>query len=206
GGIKMNKKIVAFAAFLVLLVGVGYAVTDAETLKKQKFNPISSYHEIAKSKSNLIEYKNKVEEKLKELNNEASSEKEVFVTLTFTKPLNEGELANLVSKYNIKVDQIKGRAIEKGTGLKATFGLKPVEGQLIDKIALENILSQNEAVFKGFIEAVVVIKNKDLQELKNEKLVYLADPSADEHFVSNPKHDSMPGVYWELEKYNLVAN
>ncbi|GAW27509.1 hypothetical protein [Carboxydocella sp. ULO1] len=46
---------------------------------------------------------------------------------------------------------------------------------------------------------VAYVPNKNLKELAANKLVFLADPSADEHLIANPKKDFMPGLFWKLD-------
>lgn len=67
------------------------------------------------------------------------------------------------------------------------------------------MLERNGADLVGFIEARGYIPNRDLKALAADQLVFLADPSADQHLVSNPKKNFMPGVFWKLEDLGLVT-
>jgi len=128
------------------------------------------------------------------------------VTITFLKYVSEEELEKLVKDYNIEVLAIEGRSIERGTNLKGTFFVTPENGMLYDKKLLGDLLRRNNAEFKGFITLVANIENKDTQRLRKEQLVFLIDPSADAHFVKNPKHERTnswdgyaPDVFAEIE-------
>lgn len=119
--------------------------------------------------------------------------------------MEENELHALVARHGLRVDQITGRAIERMSGVRATFGVTPdSRNDLFDSAKLDEMLERNGADFRGFIEARVFVPNRSLSALASDGLVFLADPSADEHLVSNPNHDFMPGVYWKLENLGLV--
>ena len=46
---------------------------------------------------------------------------------------------------------------------------------------------------------------KNIEQLAQSPFVFLVDPSADNHLVSNPKKKTMPGVFWKLEDNDLVV-
>ncbi len=96
------------------------------------------------------------------------------------------------------------RAIEKKGSMRATISAGYREDTLFDREWLNRKLSGNEATFKGFIEAVAYIPSKNLKENINDKLVFLADPSADKHLVNNPRGKFVSGVYWHLEDLNML--
>ncbi|GEN36377.1 hypothetical protein [Aneurinibacillus danicus] len=58
---------------------------------------------------------------------------------------------------------------------------------------------------KGFIEIVAKVPNKELVNVKKDEDVFLADVSADNHLISNPKNKTMPGLFWDLEENQMVT-
>ncbi|GAV25600.1 hypothetical protein ciss_15330 [Carboxydothermus islandicus] len=202
---KFNASILIFLLAILVCI-VSFTIVRVEALQKEPiFNPIAAYKVVGTSKTDLINYKNQVKVKIDKINETLSPNENVLVTITFIKPLNQKELAELVQNYSLSVLQIKGRVIENKTGLRATISLSPENGNLFNTSDLEQMIKRNDAVFKGFIEIVANVKREKLVSLSEDKLVFLVDPSADKHLISNPKKKFMPGVFWNLEDNGLVA-
>lgn len=108
---------------------IGAKVTEVDNSKK--FGYAEVYKKIDKSKNGLLKYKKENDIKLDQLANENSDQDGVLVTVTFTKPLNESQVTKLVDDYQIKVDQLIGRAVEEN-GLRASFGVSPTPGSLVE--------------------------------------------------------------------------
>ncbi|MFC4767536.1 hypothetical protein [Effusibacillus consociatus] len=193
----------------LLVGGLGTAVAGIASAtqeeQKPKFNPFQIHQKIVKSKEGLLKYKKESENTLKKLQNEISQQEEVFVTITLAKPINEGQLTKLVNNYKLNVQHTLIRSIEKDTKLRGTLLMSPSEKGLFDKTALDRIMTQNDATFKGFIEIVATVPNANLQGLASDQLVFLVDSSGDEHFVFNPKKKYVPGVFWDLEDTNMIS-
>jgi len=205
------KKFILVLLILVASIPIGYKIATGKYSEKQPVNFIQSIR-MSQTKEGLLSYKQSIEIKLDMIEKEAPEMEVYFVTITFSQYLNEFELEDLVKRYNLKVHAIVGRTIEKDTGLKGTF-LIGIEDMKIeyDKKDLENMLSRNDAVFKGFIELIADVSKRDLCLLKNDERVFLVDVSADSHFVLNPKHEKtkswdgyMQGIFDGLEKFGLV--
>lgn len=207
----MKKIIVILIILISLTLGV-FEFLKAFSQDKPYFDMFSIVREFSLSKDHLLNYKNKVDKVLDKIKVEKSPFEKYFVTITFSKFVNKEELEKLVKAYNIEVLAIEGRSIEKGTNLKGTFLVAPENGMLYDEKLLLDMLKRNDAEFKGFTAIIGNIQNKDMQELRNDKIVFLIDPSADPHFVRNPKHEKTnswdgyaPDVFAELEEYSLIG-
>jgi len=205
------KKIMIVLIILVSLTLGTFGFLKASSQDKSFFNMFSIAMETTQGKDSILNYKNKVEKVLDEIKLEIPLEEKYFVTITLSKYVTEEELEKLVKEYNIEILAIEGRSVEKGTNLKGTFFVTPENGMLYDKKLLLDILQRNEAEFKGFTAIVANTQNKDIQKLRNDKMVFLIDPSADTHFVRNPKHEKTnswdgyaPSLFPELEKDNLL--
>jgi len=205
------KKIIIVLIILVSLTLGTFGFLKASSQDKPFFDMFSIAREISQGKDSILNYKNKVDKVLDKIKVESSLEEKYFVTITFSKFVTDEELKKLVKEYNIEILAIEGRSIEKGTNLKGTFFVTPENGMLYDKKLLLDMLQRNNAEFKGFIAIVVNIQNKDIQKLRNNKIVFLIDPSADTHFVRNPKHEKTnswdgyaPSLFSELEKNKLL--
>jgi|GEM_PF-1976941 len=205
------KKIIIVLIILVSLALGTFGFLKASSQDKPFFNMFSIAREISQGKDSILNYKNKVDRILDKIKLEIPLEEKYFVTITFSKFVTEEELEKLVKEYNIEILAIEGRSIEKGTNLKGSFFVTPENGMLYDKKLLLDMLQRNNAEFKGFIAVVGNIQNKDIQKLRNDKIVFLIDPSADMHFVRNPKHEKTnswdgyaPSLFTELEKNNLL--
>lgn len=205
------KKIIIVLIILVSLTLGTFGFLKASSQDKPFFDMFSIAREISQGKDSILSYKNKVEKVLDKIEVEIPKEEKYFVTITFSKFVTDEELKKLVKEYNIEILAIEGRSIEKGTNLKGTFFVTPENGMLYDKKLLLDMLQRNDAEFKGFIAIVVNIQNKDIQKLRNNKIVFLIDPSADTHFVRNPKHEKTnswdgyaPSLFSELEKNKLL--
>jgi len=205
------KKITIVLIILVSITLGTFGFLKAFSQDKPFFDMFSIAREISQGKDSILNYKNKVEKVLDKIKVGSPLEEKYFVTITLSKFVTEEELEKLVKDYNIEMLAIEGRSIEKGTNLKGTFFVTPENGMLYDKKLLLDMLQRNDAEFKGFIAIVVNIQNEDIQKLRNNKIVFLIDPSTDTHFVRNPKHEKTnswdgyaPSVFSELEKNNLL--
>lgn len=200
----IGKTLLIGTAATIISIGTlaaGWAVTDS---KKPKFDLLDSYEKIEKSKQGLLKYKEEAKSKISKVKSEASPQEDILVTITFSKPLNEAQVAKLSNDYQLQVSQAIGRAVEED-GQRASFGIVPTSTNLVDKEMLKAIFSDKKAEIKGFIELVANVPSSNLQSLANEPNVFLVDPSADESLTLNPDKDTMPGVYWNLEDFNMVA-
>jgi len=202
------KKIMIVLIILVSLTLGTFGFLKASSQDKSFFNMFSIAMETTQGKDSILNYKNKVEKVLDEIKLEIPLEEKYFVTITLSKYVTEEELEKLVKEYNIEILAIEGRSVEKGTNLKGTFFVTPENGMLYDKKLLLDILQRNEAEFKGFTAIVANTQNKDIQKLRNDKMVFLIDPSADTHFVRNPKHEKTnswdgyaPSLYEQSDNY-----
>ncbi|MFC4767846.1 hypothetical protein, partial [Effusibacillus consociatus] len=155
-----------------------------------------------------FKYKKENQNKLDKLSIEVGSQEEVFVTITFAKPIDDTKLNKFIQDYKLNVKHAIVRSTEKGTNLRGTLLMKPEASGTFEKQSMDEIhqlLTGNQATFKGFIELVATVPNSQLKALTADQLVFLADPSADDHFVSNAKNEYMPGVFWNLEDTNMVS-
>lgn len=206
----MKKIIFILIVLMSLTLGV-FGFLKAFSQDKPYFDMFSIAREFSLSKEHLLNYKNKIDKVLDRIKDKESPFEKYFLTITFSKYINKEELERLVKAYNIEVLAIEGRSIEKGTNLKGTFLVGPENGMLYDEKLLLDMLKRNNTEFKGFAAIIGNIQNKDIQRLRNNKIVFLIDPSADTHFVRNPKHERTnswdgyaPSVFPELEKNNLL--
>jgi len=205
------RKLIIIGVILVSITLGAFGFLKAYSQDKPFFDMFTIAKEFSLSKDHLLNYKNKIDKTLDKIKTGKSRFEKYFVTITFSKYVSEEELEKLVKEYNIKVLAIEGRSIERGTNLQGTFFITPENGMLYDKKLLGDLLKRNDAEFKGFVAIVANIENKDIQQLRKEQLVFLIDPSADAHFVKNPKHERTnswdgyaPNVFAELEKYSLI--
>lgn len=203
----MKSKVkLLMVAGIVTLIGVTSVTTNAQILKPN-FNPVAEYeNKIKKSKNGLLSYKAENKKKLDKLNAEVDLEQEVFITITFNKPLNKAQVTKLANDYELKIRSSIAR-VKGENGLRGTMiSNVPTEDGLINEETTNLSMSQNNSEFKGFIEVVGTIPNKNLQALASlESFVFLVDPSADTNLVLNTKKRHMPGVFWLLEDNNMVA-
>lgn len=160
---------------------------------KPPFDPLRSYASIKKTEPGLLEYKAKCVKRLESMDKRFPAEDKVFVTATFTRYLSKEEVGRLEKEHQLKIHLIMSRSIEKDTGLRGTIGEKSYKGK-------------HRRDFIGFIEVVAEIPNARLKDLATDRHVFLVDPSADSHFVSNPEKDYMPGVFWALEDLGMLAH
>jgi hypothetical protein len=193
------------AASLATTILVANANTDAQS-PKPKFNSIEHYDKkIKKSKEGLLSYKAETKKKIDKLTSEVASEEEIFVTITFTKPVNKAQVTKLVNDYNLKIGYSIAR-LKGENGLRSTMFTKASpENGFINEETTNLSSSQNKSEFKGFIELIGTVPSKKLQALASENFVFLVDPSADSHLVLNPKMDYVPGAFWKLEDNNMVT-
>lgn len=190
----------------VALLGVASVTTNAQ-ISRPNFNPVAEYeNKIKKSNNGLLSYKAENKKKLDKLSAEVVPEQEVFVTITFNKPLNKAQVTKLANDYDLKIRSSIAR-VKGENGLRGTMiSNVSIEDGLINEETTNLSMSQNNSEFKGFIEVVGTITNKNLQALASlESFVFLVDPSADTNLVSNTKKRHMPGVFWLLEDNNMVA-
>lgn len=88
----------------------------------------------------------------------------------------------------------------------ATISLEPTDkGDLYDKEILKDMLSVNNALFKGFIEMVAYMPSGEMDRLVNDALVFTVDPSADTHIIENPNNKFAHGVFWNLEEFKIIS-
>ena len=205
------KKMIIISIILVSLALSTFGFLRAYSQDKPFFDMFSMAGEISQSKDSLLNYKAKIDRVLDKIKLEQSPTEKYFVTTTFSKYVSKEELEKLVKDYNIEVLAIEGRSIEKGTMLKGTFFVAPENGMLYDEKLLLDMLKRNDAAFKGFTAVIANMQNQDIQKLRNNKMVFLIDTSADTHFVRNPEHEETnswdgyaPSVFAELEKNNLL--
>ena len=197
---KSTRIIVSLCLTAALLIGV-FCIAEAKA--GDVFSPIKARREIENSESGLLQYKSANNEKIAKLNAEVNADEDILVTVTFAKPLNENQFTKIVNDYGLKVHHVLARAVEKDLK-RATISLGSQQDMLINKKYLENSLLRNEAKFKGFIEVVTYVPNKNLSNLANDKLVFLVDPSATKQLTENPRNKFMPGLYWSLEDLKMV--
>jgi len=95
---------------------------------------------------------------------------------------------------------------EKTTNLRGTLQFAVDGDPRSEQDEFNQMISSNERVFQGFIEAVGHIQVENIDKLCKNELVFLVDPSADQRFFYNPDKKSAPGVFWKLEEYGLVAD
>lgn len=198
---RLRKGLVVLAVVMALGVGV-FSTNAANTTPK--FNALASYEEIGKTKEDILGYKMANNNKIDKLNKEVAAENKIRVTITLAKHLNESQLSKLVKDHGLDVHHVIVRAIEGGTGLRSTMSLAPTKDQVYDKEALKDMLDSHDATLKGFIEIVAYVPNGNLQKLKNDRLVFLVDPSADRNLTQNPEGDFMPGLFWTLEDFDML--
>ncbi|ADG83583.1 hypothetical protein [Thermincola potens] len=192
-------KIILLLSLCLIIASIG--VTSAAYAGKKKFNWLATFETIEKSKVGIERYKNETKVKINDLNEKVDANQDIWVTITFAKPLNKQQVEDLINRYNIKIDHLIARAMERKTGLRGTLIVTTPDSDRIDPV-----LSENEADLKGFIEAVGYVPNKKLRELSEDKLLFVVDPSADDYFVDNPKKKCLKGLFWELEDYGMIVD
>lgn len=200
---KLNLIIVGIGLMTVVgLAGKGIATADIVSPLPQ-FNVIKAYEQVGRGKASLLNYKNSVSGKIEKIQREVKPDEKIFITITLVKPASEDQVANLINNFGLSVRHLKGRFNETDTGLRGTIGLTPVNGNPFGSFS--EVFTGNNDEFQGFIEIMAEVPNKNLKPLINNPLVYLADPTADNHLVYNPKNNPMPGVFWSLEDTGMVA-
>ncbi|MGM0882157.1 MAG: hypothetical protein ACQEXQ_14105 [Bacillota bacterium] len=201
---KRNK----FAILLTLIaVTAGITAfwssnTNAES-KPPLFNPAALYKQAGESQADLLNFKNMIKGKFGQLNG-VNPEEDIFVTVTLNRPISASELKTIVEKHGLVVNQIYGRAIES-SGVRATLMVTPENGQFFNSETLDRMMNSNNAEFKGFIEIIANVKNKNLESLADDSLVFLVDPSADELLSQNPKKNPAYGAFWKLEDNKMIS-
>ena len=205
------KKIMIVLIILVSLILGTFGFLRAYSQGKPFFDMFSMAEEISQGKDSLLNYKARIDKVLDKIKIEQSPTEKYFVTISLSKYLSKEELEKLIKDYNIEVLAIEGRSIENGTMLKGTFFVAPENGMLYDEKLLLDMLKRNDAELKGFTAIIANVQNQDIQKLRNDKMVFLIDTSADGHFARNPKHEETnswdgyaPSVFAELEKNNLL--
>jgi hypothetical protein len=191
------------AGVLAVTFGVGVVSATTTLTQKPKFNPFQAVEKV-RTKDGLLNYKKENDGKLNNLKNQLAQEESVFVTITLTKTFNQNELEKFITDYNLKVQHVIARDIEKSTGLRGTSIMSPNKDGKISYDKLHEMINRNDAVFKGFIEIVADVPVAKLQSLETDKSVFLVDPSGDPHLVENPKKKYMHGVFWDLENKNMI--
>lgn len=208
----MKRRNVGILCTLALMAMVfGFAVTAMgsvpnEPSTEKVFLVGKAYKEIGDTKADINGYKSEIAGKINQLQEELSPEENILVTVSFNRPVEKDTLTNLIKEHDLRVKEILGRTIEKGTGLRGTVQLASQDSELYDEEVFEHMVSSNNAVFKGFIEIIGYVKVKNIDQLAKNQSVFLVDPSADNHLVSNPKEKTMPGVFWKLEDNSLVPD
>ncbi len=201
-----NKIKLLMVVGIAAVIGVASVTTNAQVLKPN-FNAVAEYeNKIKKSKKELLLYKAENKKKLDKLNAEVDPEQEVFVTITFNKPLTKAQVTKLANDYDLKIRSSIAR-VKGENGLRGTIISNVSTGDdFINEETTNLSMSQTNSEFKGFIEVVGTIPNKNLQELASlESFVFLVDPSADTNLVLNTNKRHMPGVFWLLEDNNMVT-
>jgi hypothetical protein len=185
------KKLLNISLLLLVIMIIGCSSkTDLRGLDK-------SQSLARESKQGLEKYKNEISKVIVRLKKELDANEEVFVTITFAKPLNNREISSLISDYNLKQKMVTARGIEKSSNLRTTIGAPTYQG-------INQLTTRDK--FIGFIELTAYVKITNLQRLTEDKLVYMVDPLADDYFISNPEEDYRQGVFWYLEDYKMVKN
>jgi len=208
--VKRRNVGILLCTFLLMAMGCGLAITAMgsipnEPSTEKAFYVSKAYKEIGDTKADINGYKSKMAGKIAQIQEKLSPEENVLVTITFNHPIEKDALTNLINENDLQVKTILGRTIENGTGLRGTIQLASQDRKLYDEEVFEHMVSSNNAVFKGFIEIAGYVKVKNIDQLAHSQFVFLVDPSADNHLVSNPKKKTMPGVFWKLEDNDLVV-
>lgn len=116
---KSKLKLLMVTA-IIAVIGVATVTTNAQ-ISKPNFNPIAEYdNKIKKSNNGLLSYKAENNKKLNNLTAEVAPEQEVFVTITFNKPLNKAQVAKLVDDYDLKIRYSIAR-LKGENGLRGTM-------------------------------------------------------------------------------------
>ncbi|MFS1511769.1 hypothetical protein VQL36_04930 [Chengkuizengella sp. SCS-71B] len=193
--------IVSSALALTILVGSTFMLENNQNVaakqEKLKINDV-------RSTSQIREYKEELSRSINTLSKEVDDQENILVTVTFRKPLNYNQLTKIVEDYNINAIQIVGRAIQEEK-TRSTFTARPIDGQLYDKKIIQEMLDQNDAKFKGFIEIVGEVKDGEMVNLISDNKVYSLDPSADKHYsLGDTDTKPVQGLYWRLENNNMT--
>lgn len=201
--VDIKKKTLLVGLSLVVVLGIGIVSSDAYG-QKPTFNALAAYEKIEQTEAGLMKYKSDNKGKLGKISSENAAKDEILVTVTFSKYLSEGQVVRLTNDYNLRLDHITARAIEGDTGLRATMQLSPTKGCIYDKATFDDMVSGHKASFKGFIEAVAYVPNEKLRDLASDNRIFLVDPSADNSIIENPESKHMPGIFWQLEDFDLI--
>lgn len=194
---------IGLTATIITLGALGASLV-ATNAANPRFDALDEYKKIEKTKQGLLKYKKETQSKIGKLKSETSPQEDILVTITFSKPFNEAQVVKLSNDYQLKINQVIGRAVEEN-GLRASFGLMPTSNGIIDKKTLDVMMNDKKAEVKGFIELVANVPSSNLQTLSDDPKVFSVDPSADESLATNPGKDTIPGVFWDLESNDMVA-
>lgn len=202
----MSKRIKLWLTALFLVAVIGISVASSIAISKvEKFDALREYEKIEKTRDGLTNYKKATKAKIAKLNSEVGAKEDILVTITLSRFLDKDQLAKLAADYNIKIHHTIVRSIEDNTGLRVTSALPPSKDGLYDEELLNDMSAGHKASFKGFIEIVGYVPNEKLVAMSNDKQIFLADPSADEHLNNNPKRDFMSGLFWNLEDLGMIS-
>lgn len=199
----MNKK-KAISITLGAMLLSGSLFSGLVYAKQQKpLDPIDRISQL-KNSEDILNYKKEIEQINKELAEQVSlrsnSGDDVKITLTFSQFITESQLKEIVEKYDIKPKMVAAR-FNQDDGKKGTYfvAFEKAEEKEINRVA-----EKNEATFEGYIELVGDIPREQIDMLSSEEEVFLVDPTADKSLSENPKEKYAPGLFWKIEKHELV--
>ena len=194
------KKSLKYSLFLVVSMAV--VITILGFGKEKQYDPIGQYIQIEKTKEGLQSYKEKKNKEQKDKLKTTDLGQKIATTITFNNYLNHSQVQKLITDYGLEVEYLVARTIERETGLKGTVTVPVTE--LSDDTKLKSLLQRNEADVKGYIEAVAFVPSIKFELLMSDKNVFLADASADNAFSHNPAGEKAQGLFWSLEKENVL--
>ena len=200
-----NNKWIRIAAILLVVLVTGMTTTAGGYIKMRTM-PL--FFKITETEKGLFYYKKVATATLDDLKTHLNKEEMIYVTITLNRPISLEEYKTFIEKNDINARMSIFRMVEK-SGLRGTGTLPGgFDGDFNEEYIqkhLSDMEKRLDSSFKGIIEIVGYVKVKNVDGLKQDPQIFLIDPSLDPHIVPNRTEDYMPGVYWELEKYNIVT-
>lgn len=199
----MIKRIFAIlSAFLLTSVAASFQQFSAQgETEKPIFSPLERHrNEIADNPGGISAYKADVVQLLQSLVSQLGDDETVFSTITFTEPLSEAEVQQLISQYDLDVVYTLARTLDVDSLRGTLFVDTASSSELLNQEVIRQIEEGAGSRFVGIVELVAEVPSDKAIALNLESSVYLVDPSADSHLVQNPTNDYMPGLAWRLEE------
>ncbi len=172
-GIGVSAVVICFA----LVINSANAVSE-------QYDAISEYKQIEKTEAGLNAYKDKVEEKTKQLAERKVDN--IAATITFSKPISYEELQQYIATHELAPKQIQARGII-GDERLTVYVAKPQDN--MHEIVLEQL---KQAEFIGYLDMYTILDWKQIQAIESDSLTFLVDTSGDSYFTGSDDKEEFP--------------